>query len=617
MRIDSSLNRQGVEPQQLFFIECWSSLSNRNNIDSDRVTYNNPLNGVNELLELYTFGDKYRAQSKRRHVMTELLEILDNDSTLKSDVFNGIPEQLSSLFKTGQGGTRDLKNLEDKKKLITSFLTQLQTLIKEHYINVSIDVLKDILITQNRFDDTIGDKIYHATNMLLSCLLTIGMPLSECYLLYKNFLMKRKDRDDRDINFEDSFNMFIGKINKNEELIRISLKLISQRLYSLIESSGDTTKFQNCEFVLIEHENKNTVAVNIVVEAISYSSARAKAEIHLNNALDIIAYMMNRADIQIKKEYSACTFSVEGEHLNIKLLNDFGSPLVNSSDRLSIDEFNLFINTMSHLHDIADARTTNKVNSAFRFYQNGVTNLTQESRFTAYWSSLESLTLGVHDESMGHDEHVILSVLPCAGLDYPVKQLFALRGVSKELRWEPFIREQINIDFKNANLGEIYQSLKDEMIVQDLFQRLEQYPYAKYRFKKFISHCSCPYKFGTKIQKHREKVELQIHRLYRVRNAIVHNASIHDRLDMLVVNLEHYLRATLNAMVYMISYATSISSPEEAFNRYQHRADEILSELDPSYPLQGKKQEAMRKEIANNTRQLNDTKLIQWLTMHS
>ncbi|MBB1435727.1 hypothetical protein H5201_15775 [Pseudoalteromonas sp. SG43-6] len=621
MRIDKSLNRQGLLPQQLFFIECWSSLSSRNNIDSDRVTYNNPLNGINELLELYTLGEKYRASAKRRHIMTELLEMFDNDPVLKSEVFEDIPEQISSLFKSNESGIIDFKALEDRRKLIISFLTQLRSLVERQYINVSIEKLRLLLIANEQFGETVYDKIYQVTNMLLSSLLNTGMPLSECYLLYKHYLMKRRTLAagglQQDINFEDSFNLFVEKINNEKEQVRVSLKLISQRLYSLIESSANTVKFQNCEFVLIEHPNRNTVAVNIVVEAASYSSARAIADTDLNNALDIIAYMMNRADIQIERKYSACSFGAEGQPIDIKHLNDLTQPIVNGSDRLSFSEFNLFISTVSHLQDIADKKTIHKVNSAFRFYQNGVTDSTQESRFTAYWSALESLTLGVHDESLGHDEHVILSVLPCIGLDYPVKQLFALRGVSKELRWQPFTFGQSDIDFKTANLGEIYEAIKDQNLVNDLYIRLNDYPYAKYRFEKFILQCACPYKLGIKIQKHQSKVELQIHRLYRVRNAIVHNASAQDRLDMLVVNLEHYLRGTLNAMVYMMKAASSISSPEEAFNRYQHLANEILTELDPSYPLSAKKREGMRSQIANGSRQLNDTKLVKWLVMHS
>ena len=621
MRIDKHLNRQGLTPRQLFFIECWSSLANRNNIDTDRVTFNNPLNGIIELLELYKIGDKYRAPQKRSHVAIELFEIIENDICLRAPEFNEIPNQILSLFKLNPSGQRDLRNLEEKNNLVVSFLRQLKILIEEHYVKSSVNILRDRLTASNDIDEAEGDKIYQITNMLMSTLLTIGMPLSECYLLYKNFLMKRfrklPDGTENLIEFVECFDAFAGKINNSSQCMRVSLKLVSQRLYTLIESSDSKTNFQNCEFVLIEHRRRNTVAVNIKIEAISYSAARAKAEVDLNNALDIIAYMMNRSDIQVEKEYSVCTLHENNEPANIKTLIDFASPLVNASDRLSFSEFNLFIKTISHLHDIADEKTINKVNSSFRFYQNGINETSQESRFTAIWSALESLTLGVHDDSLSHDQHVIKSVLPCIGLDYPVKQLYALRGVAKELRWQTVENDNSSVDFKTVNLGEMYNALKDQDIVQQLQVALQDYPYARFRFNKFISKCKNPYEIGCKIQEHRNKVELQIHRLYRVRNAIIHNASLHDRLDMLVVNLEHYLRSTLNAMVYTMNNAPSIATPEEAFNRYQHLSDEILVQLDPSFLLSGKKKDAKQKEILNGNIRHIAQKLVAWLSMHS
>lgn len=617
MRLDKSLNRANLQRQQLFFIECWSSLASRNNIDTDRVTYNNPLSAVGELIELYALGDKYKAATKRIHVMSELYELLEDDTTLQASEFEGLPRQLLELFQERATDSDRYAVLERKKSLIVSFLYQLQDLLQRHYVSVSVRQLNELLIESNEYNDSVCDRIYYLTNMLISTLLTLGMPLSECYLLYKNYFMKRQETTEnvtRDISFQDSFNEFVGKINKGIQLIRISLNLISQRLYTLVGSAGNIIEFKNCKFTLTQ--SQNAVAVDINVESISYSAARSKAEIDLNNALDVIAYMMNRADITLEKRYVACIFNDQGEPDEIKDLIDFSQDLSNSSDRLSLNEFNLYISTMSRLHNIASKRTVSKVNAAFRFYQNGITNNTPESRFTAFWSALESLTVGVHEEPLTHDEHVILSVLPCIGLDYPVKQLFAFRGVAKDLGWREINTQQINIDFKTANLGEIYKSLKDPNVKTELFQRLNNYPYAKYRFEKFASLCECPYKVGSKIQKHLKKVELQIHRLYRVRNAIVHNASVQDRIEMLVVNLEHYLRGTLNAMVYMMNNAPSISSPEEAFNRYQYKSNTILGQLDPSFPLAERKKEAKMKEINNGNVRLSDEKLVEWLVMH-
>ncbi|MFL9598542.1 hypothetical protein, partial [Aeromonas veronii] len=86
-----------MEPQQLFFIECWSSLCCLQSIDSDRVTYNNVLNATEELLELYAHGDKFRAVDKRRHVIQELLDILRTDPCLKNDVYKQVTQQILSI----------------------------------------------------------------------------------------------------------------------------------------------------------------------------------------------------------------------------------------------------------------------------------------------------------------------------------------------------------------------------------------------------------------------------------------------------------------------------------------------------------------------------------------
>lgn len=627
MRVDKSLNRANLNPQQLFFIECWSSLTSRNNIDSDRVTYNNPLSSVTELIDIYLLGDKFSADKKRVHAATELYELLKKDITLKNNEFGGVPEQIIDLFPQSDTGEINFSMLEKNKTLVLSFLKQLRNLLEKKYVSIVIEKLKNLLIDQDDFNEDVCSKTYYYTNMLIGTLLTMGMPLSECYILYKNYLMKRQKEvrgASIDISFEDSLKKLTDKISKGNQEITISMKLISKKLFSLIENTDESVHFQKCEFVLIEHPKKNNVAVNIKVEAISLSAAHAKATLYLNNALAVIAYMMNREEVSIEKKYTATALNDQGNPV-VKELYDFSQDINSSSDRLGMNEFDLYIKTISRLHDINEERTVNKINSAFKFYQNGNSNHIIESKFTAFWSALEALTLGVYDESLSHDQHVMRSVLPCIGLDYTVKQLFALRGVARHLNWDIINANDVEIDYKTANLGEIFKSIKNEEHKNEVYRRLEKYPYALFRFKQFISICNCPYKVGLKIQSHLKTVELQIHRLYRVRNSIVHNASVQDRLEMLVVNLEHYLRATLNAMIYMMNDAHSISSPEEALNRYQHKYNGIIGDLDPSSLLSGNRKTQKIKEIENQMRQPNanfghignDDKLVEWLSMHN
>lgn len=609
MRLDTRIDRSGLEPQQLFFIECWSSLCCLQSIDSDRVTYNNVLNATEELLELYAHGDKFRAVDKRRHVIQELLDILRTDPCLKNDVYKQVTQQILSICGSDEKKLADPNTspIEKKKALLCSLLNQLSGLVRAKYRDVSVEILRDSLLSGAIDSVEVLSRVYSVTNSLISVLITLGMPTSECFSLVKNYLFSRENP------FAVSFESLVLKITQEPFPVKIRLTMTSERLYLLVDEAGGDINFKNCIFSTINNGVNNTIEVDVEVEAISFSAAKKKSDADLHKALDVIAYMMGRDDIQIHKQYVA-TNGVDGRS---KALRDFDKPLINALDRLSRNEFELYMETMSRLHDQATEKTIRKVSAAFRFFKNGLSEDTPESRFTAYWSALESLTLDVSEQSLSHDAHVILAVLPCMRLDYPVKQLFALRSVAKLLKWEPFLIDGSSIDIRESNLGDLYSALKHDDFVNDILLRLDSYPYAKYRFGAFLQLCKEKYALAVKIQEHERKVELQLHRLYRTRNAIVHNAATPDRLDMLIVNLEHYLRSTLNAMVYMMDSAPSISSPEEAFNRYHYLSECILAEMDPSVSEKEGNKDGKRKSILNGTVKLNDSRLIEWLCLHS
>ncbi|CAI3804983.1 hypothetical protein [Rheinheimera sp. MM224] len=295
MRLDSRIQREGLQTQQLFFIECWSSLTSLHSIDSDRVTYNNALNATIELLELYTHGDKHKAADKRSHVMTELLEILKSDLCFTDAGFKELTSQIISLCDNKDLKDHNSSPIEKKRFLISSLLTQLKEKILSNYRAIAIDALRDRLLGGEKHDtDTLGE-IYSTTNLLISTLSTLGMPISECYLLSRNYLRERTD------TFQNQFQSFTQKITAGERQITITLRLISERLYSLIEGAGQSFEFKNCRFEQIPSDKNNMVSVDIVVTAISFSAARQIAESELYGALDVIAYMMGRDEIKIEK----------------------------------------------------------------------------------------------------------------------------------------------------------------------------------------------------------------------------------------------------------------------------------------------------------------------------
>ncbi|MEZ9341733.1 hypothetical protein AB4165_04040 [Vibrio cyclitrophicus] len=604
MRIFNEINRN-VERQQLFFIECWASMSNVRSLDSDRVSYNNTLNSVLEMLELFSFGNKHRASEKRRHVVEELQEFLAQDTTLASSQFKGIPKLISNII------SEHGEPIENQSALVISLLQELENLLVNHYREVAISELSALLANGADSSEDALAAIHSKANSLLSHLVTLGMPTSECYLLCRNYLKKRDDRTP----FSDAFNEFASKVTVAHQPYQVQLLLDNKSLHELLSRTSVST-LGECAFTVSEREENSRsykVQVEINVEAISFSAARQIAEKRLLHALDLFSYFLGKNEIKIINRVS-----VTNQQGELKSLPRFDKALVNSLDRWVDDELSIYMEAITHLRRHGSAKSGNKINSAFRFFQNGVNESSLESRFTAFWSALESLTLIDENGSQRHDEHVINSVIPCIALDYPVKQLFALRGCAKSLNWPAIQYNGNEITIQSSNLGSLYSALKDPQVAQAVLDNLNNHPYAQFRFGSFIKLCSSPYDLARKVEDHERKVELHINRLYRVRNAIVHNASTNERLELLIVNLEHYLRSTLNALVYTVYKSPSITSPEEAFIRYQYESKRIFGEMDPSKTLASntKKRDGKITAIRNGSKVVKDEQLVGWLEMH-
>ncbi|MDR6092562.1 hypothetical protein QE445_004529, partial [Pantoea ananatis] len=132
MKLDKKLNKANYTETEIFFLEAWFNLCHPNALDSDRVNYLNPLNGIQELLDLYEVGEKYNAPKKRILLSQELLEIFQNDAILHKDELKQITDKLLILFKRALENDNESnpnnvkpKTLELEQKLIISLCKEL------------------------------------------------------------------------------------------------------------------------------------------------------------------------------------------------------------------------------------------------------------------------------------------------------------------------------------------------------------------------------------------------------------------------------------------------------------------------------------------------------------
>lgn len=609
MRIDKQLNKQGCTPRQVFFIECWGNLSHKNSIDTDRVSFNNPLNASNELLFLYQFGDKYKGIDKRARAAEELLELLKKDVVAAQPIFEDIPQTLISLLETKEL-LRDSGRspVEKKQKLIQSMVNQLVDSFETYYIEKAIELIEIELNLTSEPSDPDYEKIANLSNGLMSVVLTLGMPISECYLLYKRILLGKNGE-----LFSSRFSSWRSKLCNQPTEYDVKITIESNKLHDMFQSTQQSVTFNGCIYQpVITEKNKKAVEININTIARSVLSARVNAEAILEESLDVVAYMIGRNDINTHS-----SFTVKDSSGLITNIAKFENEINANTDRLTLNEFSFFMNSMGKIYTQSPSKSLKKISSAFHFLRNGISKSSKESRYTSYWSALESLTLGVSSNDLTHDEHVIYSVVPCIGVDYIVKQMALMRDII--LSESMIVTDSAGsaIDFNHASLADLYTYFKDGSISSQIESGLVNHPYSAYMFRKLLLLCNNHREMGSKIIKHAEKVTLQIHRLYILRNSIVHNAESSPYIEMLTANLEHYLRGTINAMFYMASTLPRVSSSEEAFIRYHHMFEKMIVDLEPTHGAKHNKIDGINKQIGEGQIVTSDAVLVKWLKLHS
>lgn len=608
MRIDIRLKRTGLNPRQIFFIECWGSLAHKESTDTDRVSFNNILNAINELLSLFPQGNKFKGQDKRKRAAQELLELLKEDAVLADARFENIPIQLKDMLDNKNAWSdKERSPVEKNQGLMESLFTQLKLTLEEHYIPVSLEHLQAELGKKDIPVDQDYACIASLCNNTMSFLLTLGMPLAECSLLYVRILMNNKH------NFEDRFASWAEKIDVRSQRYIVSLTMENDKLHDMLQQAGEKTEFNGCEYApFISDKQVRSAKAEIEVQAVSVLAARVKADFLLKDSLDVVAYMLGRGQINTHNAFSVR--DKEGKETEIP---GFSNEILTNSDRLTLSEFGHFMSAITGLFTKASPESARKVSSAFHFLRNGLINkTTQENQFTSFWSALEALTLDVSSRQLDHDEHVVFTTPPCMGLDYVVKQLISLRGISKQLKLVLTLDDGSRVVPGGADLDDIYTYLKDAEFIRQFEEALNDYPYASYMLRKFTGLCSQPRELGRKIIRHAEKVELHIYRLYILRNAIVHNAESNPYIQFLTVNLEHYLRGTINAMFYTAAMLPVIRSPEEAFQRYLHMYEMLVNELEPTYGIPPGEHRSVESLIGQNKITPADSRLKAWLKLH-
>lgn len=606
MKIDRAILNHGLTPNQSLFLGCWYNMCHEQSLDSDRVSILTAKSGLKELLHLYSFGSSYRGNDKRKDVAFELSEILSNDIILQQPLFLDLVNELKKLFSYPINSDK-IGAINKQHQLITSIIRELLSLVDENYLKEAFILLDAALPQQTPDKETkksLFKKIQELCNSIMGYLMASDGGIQEALSFYRNILTKNTDNT----TFEDRYNNFKNAYVKSSEDYLITYKLESKKLASLTHNAGDSFNFG---LFKVEHVDRQLCKATAQISASSYTIAGMKGFDLLGELVDAVSYTIGKENVVIRREYVAkCVRS------NISKPFHIHRPIPNPNYEFNKDKFIHFLKSLDNSSNNKNSGFKDKkLASAFRLFRIGEASDNIESKYTSYWTALESISRDVFPDTDGDDGSVIAAVVPCISSDYVCKRLTAFLRALHNINNVIITTSTGNTNIRGIPNSDFYSLLKDNDFSQAIIASLNDYPYFQLRLEHFISYCQKPELMGIAIEAHEEKVARQLKRLYRARNVIVHNADRVESLELLCATLEHYFKSCLNSLVDLMSSIKTIESPAEGFIRYKNLIRNAKIELNPALRKR-RRPEQRRDRTKKPDLVYADTKLLELIKLH-
>lgn len=522
---------------------------------------------LNEALFDYTL-DTYKPQALNiRTLCIEALQTIDNikSGLIKKQNINSIIEEL--LW--------SLNGDFVAKELIGNRLNEIVEKINSTKTNEK--KLKDVILLLYHFFDNkkylnklqenlIGlvpankekERIYKATRSFITELISYGYTTGYIYSvtnrLFFNFSEKVSFNDPKpffDIfNYEKKKFTVIYKVSnlfKEFKSIEANLKL---KITDTFEAEGLSKEEQS----FIDKKDKNEVFVLFEeVEALDDNIARLKTEIPLYKIGNLFSFY---------------------HHRDIPKISEFAL-IINNTDKYSIlreKSIKSIVKKADIKPSIAAEKVKNlfatldlptntiyRISRAIDLHSIALTTEEIENKLLNLWTAIETLIPKEVDSGNDRIVQIVNALLPFQVHNY-LQDLIQQAGNDffhfNKWKSKKFVASATLKSYDNdfISLVALMMTSENEPIRKQVYALLENYPLLRWRLFYLNKSLSCGKEINKLLENHKQKVEWQIRRIYRVRNLIVHSGKKPMYSNILVENLHNYFDDFLN---YIIDNAIS------------------------------------------------------------
>lgn len=520
---------------QGFLIQKLIELCYNRSLDSYRAKYLNPLQSVKEFYELIHDWELRKIKNFKTLEVgrNELLKFLKEEEHLKFESVSKL--QLKLDLKAIKENTRDFELIEyqlymvqvENKEYLRSLIEKLDVELSE------IKSEEDEVIQQMiRVDRLINYIITEAISLnfsksylhkLVQAIFKFGptkCSFEDQYQQFKSVLLDLK---------EEVF-ITIFKIRSSEsQLKKIQIKEFLQKIDA--EVIGENPKQKVHNFV---KENPGMRFIIFENSALDYYQALKKAKSDLSKLLDKIH--LGYSNLKLELYDTAILISKENKERGDLQPLYYQIDGYYKSNEVQFQAFQASLNIIEENPKIA-YEVKDRIISALRHLRLGNEAFEIEKKFINYWIGLEYLFSNYNKDTSTFSR--LIQYFPVLHVVYYIKRnclYFQELVYNSDL---PSNIKELCSDVSSFSDSQIFDKIIQEAISSD--------PILRFRAQRFKSHLTInSEKRKDYLNNHKENVENHLHRLYRIRNKIIHDAAIIENLESLTGNLRYYLSFTLN-----------------------------------------------------------------------
>lgn len=314
---------------------------------------------------------------------------------------------------------------------------------------------------------------------------------------------------------------------------------------------------------------------SVVIRAGDHIAAIPAAEEKIHRALDLLRYAF--------KQEAMCLLNDVIVYWPIANAIPFSFTHARVSAISSIDpmDFGDMQNTFNRLqaHQHLDATAKDKLRAALRYCRLGLDIQTGENAFLCLWIALEFLTRMPGDESLSQAAFRFVSDI--MGLQAIQRQLTYIATVlgSRGFRAIDGLRVERTDGKGWVSPGELYHILSDESASAALLRDCSECALAVHRITDLRQVLSTPQEMAKRMGASWQHANWQMHRMYRLRNEIVHSAAHAVASPLLHEHLHVYVDTLIRAAMVGAIKLPNADDLSDVFWRYSSAYQRIYTRL--------------------------------------